>query len=203
MKKVTNLIVILFWAQALQSCQRELKTPEYVHYVQQPENGLRKVVSADNWDYIIQYRPYDYILLSEQKKQDPKQETKRLNDLKGTAWFTISFKRSDGSISPMRYNLSSREEYEQRQNYFLNKASKDIVMVYGKKDTLHPIAYEFENNYNLAPQETIMIGFELPMGHDRPDNDMQLSYNDQVFKNGIIKATFSEKDLNNIPKHIF
>ena len=129
---------------------------------------------------------------------DKAQMTKRMEELKGTAWFNISFKRADNGTSPMRYNISSIEEYNQRLNYLLNEAKNDLKLVY---DTtiLTPVSYVFENNYNLTPQETIIVGFYLPHGEERPNKKMQLSYDDRVFKNGIIKATYSQHSLQNIP----
>ena len=186
-----------------EGCKKELKSVDYMHFVQSKENGLRKTISVDGWDYMIQYKPYDYIIANEHVAGNTGFDAgKRLAMLKGTAWFNVSVKRTDGKISPMRFNLSDRSDYDKRLDYFLNGAMKDFKLIYDKKDTLYPMSYEFENNYNLTPQETMVIAFSLPKGEEMPAKDMQISYNDRVFKNGIIKAVFSEKDLNNIPNII-
>ena len=125
-----------------------------------------------------------------------------MESLKGTAWFNISIKRADGSITPLKYGIANLDEYNQRLNYFLNNAKDDIRLIYDA-DTLRPSAYLFENNYNLTPQETMVVGFTLPVSEDRPEKAMQLSFTDQVYKNGIIKVMYSREVLNKIPGAIY
>ena len=99
-----------------------------MHFVQSKENGLRKIVTVDNWDYEIQYKPYDYIITAEHGMGNEGYDiNRRLTTLKGTAWFNIAIKRTDGKIDPMRFNLSDRAEYDTRLAYFLNDARRDII----------------------------------------------------------------------------
>ena len=196
MKQVISSSLII--VAVLTGCKKNLQPNDYIRYVQDKQNGLKKEVIVDGWQYDIQYRPYEYILLFEQAG-DLSKSSKRLAELSGTAWFNISFKRTSDSVSAMRYGLSSKEDYDRRVDYYLNQASKDLVLVYDKRDTLHPISYEFENNYNLTPQETIVVGFGLPKGEKEPRRDMQLCWTDHVFKNGIIKALYLSDELRKIP----
>jgi hypothetical protein len=203
MRKVISYIVLLSVLIASPSCKKNMKAAEYAGYVGRKENGLRKVMLIDGFEFCMQYRPYDYIMLMESRGDFKGYDMeKRKADLNGTAWFSIAIKRVDNSISPMRYGISSIDEYDKRLNYFLNEAKKDIWLTYNN-ERLQPSSYLFENNYNLTPQETIMVGFILPAGTVFPERDMQLSYNDQAFKSGIIKATYSQGDLNNIPNLVY
>ena len=177
-----------------------MKVADYVSYVHTKESGLIKTTAIDGFEFSMQYKPDDYIILMENKGNLLNENyEKRKSELKGTAWFNISIKRADNNITPLKYGVSSLEEYNTRLNYYLNEAKKDIWLVYGN-DTLRPISYLFENNYNLTPQETMIAGFYLPKGEDFPRKNMQLSYNDGVFKTGIIKATYTERSLNSIPE---
>jgi hypothetical protein len=204
MKKVISNTIFLAVLLGTNSCTHSLPIDAYIQYVQNKEHGLKKTVQVTDWEYAIQYKPYDYIILMENKgNRKAFDVSKRKDELKGTAWFNISFKLADGRVSPMRYNLSSKDEYDQRLNYFLNGATHNIRLIYGGRDTLRPIGYLFENNYNLTPQETIVVGFALPGGETRPQKDMQLSYNDEAFKNGIIKAIYKKQDLQDVPNLIY
>lgn len=186
------------------ACRQKLKPAAYVQYVENVKNGLRKTVKVAEWEYTVQYRPADLITLTESKGiYNAGFVKKRATQLQGTAWFNISFRLADGKVSPMRYDLSSRQEYEVRFNYFLNEAVKAIKLIHAGKDTLAPMSYLFENNYNLTPQETMIVGFQLPTGTAVGDNDMQLCYEDRIFKTGIIKTQFKKEDLDNIPKLIY
>jgi hypothetical protein len=187
----------------ISSCRQSLKSAEYVNYINNIESGLKKTLQVDGFEFCMQYRPYDYIMLMENKGNTVGYDAeKRMADLKGSAWFSITLKRADYGTTPLRYGISSIEEYNSRLNYFLNKAKEDIWLVYDK-DTLRPVSYLFENNFNLVAQETMIVGFYLPKGADAPKEKMQLSYNDQVFKNGIIKATYTERSLKNIPNLLY
>jgi len=199
MRKAINIFWVLILLGMCDACKRTLKIADYVRYVNGKENGLLKKVEVDGFEYSVQYKPYDYIILMENKGSMMSENTgKRKAELAGTAWFNISIKRNDNTTTLLRYGLSSLDQYNTRLDYYLNKAQNDIWLLYGK-DTIHPASYLFENNYNLTPQETMVVGFYLPKGDNCPKEKMQLSYNDQVFKNGIIKVTYAEKILDNIP----
>jgi hypothetical protein len=98
----------------------------------------------------------------------------------------------------LRYGLAEGADYAARLQYFVNDAPADIWLLYGT-DTLHVAAYGFDNNYNLTPHETMVVGFVLPTGEDEPSRDMQLTYYDRVFGNGLIKATIRKEKLKAIP----
>jgi len=203
MRKAINYIIYILVLCTGISCKKNMKTPDYVRYINNKNNGLIKTTQTDGWEYDVQYRPGDYIILMENKGvPDDSVLNKREAELKGTAWFNIVIKRIDNQVTPLRYDISSLDEYDTRLNYFLNEAAKDIKLVNGK-DTLLPKSYLFENNYNLTPQETMIVGFYLPAGDNYPIKDMQLSYIDKVFKNGIIRAQFSKTVLNHIPNLIY
>lgn len=191
------LIAILCFAQ--HSCNKTLTPAEYIHYVESETNGLKRTIAIGQWNFIFQYRPHEYIILFEQGRNlNAKKVQERLRELRGTIWFNIRIQRTDHSVSPLRYNLTSRQEYQDRLKYFLNYASNDISLKYGK-EKLPLAAYHFETNYNLTPQETFVVGFRM-REEKLPSSDMQISIHDKIFKNGIIKATVMKKDIVNIPK---
>ena len=203
MQEVIKYIVFGLLVFGFASCRRSMRTADYARYINNAEHGYKKTTQVDGWEFSMQYRPYDYIMLME-NKGDPKGYNieKRKAELAGTAWFSISIKRIDNSISPLRYGITSVEEYNTRLNYYLNEAAKDIKLIYDA-DTLQVVSYLFENNYNLTPQETMIAGFYLPKGEDYPKKKMQLSFTDHVFKNGIINATYTEEVLKNVPNLMY
>lgn len=186
MKKVSSgmLMVIL-----LISCNQR---KDAIKYAEDVDNGLKKEMTIGNVHYKIQCKPADYIVAMEHLDSVEKQ--KRLEQLKGTVWFNISFSIDGFGQSPLRYQISDLNEYTQRQDYYLNGAVKDIYLMYGK-DTLYPNSYWFENNQNLTPYETMIVGFMLPAGVSVPQEDLKLSYYDRVFKNGIIKTIIKKEDF--------
>lgn len=193
MRTVTSLILIL---GLLCSCNTAKK--DVVTYAQNTENGLRKDIALGNMVYTFQYKPQDYILKMEHLDSRTEEYKERVKQLQGMAWFNISFTVKGFEQSPLRYQVSGLEEYNSRQDYFLNTAPKDIYMLYGK-DTLYVNSYWFENNQNLAAHETMIVGFKLPDTDTKPEKDMQVSYYDRIFKNGIIKIIIKEEDVATAP----
>lgn len=203
MEKVIRFIIVVLLCCSCFSCKKNLKAVEYAEFIRNKKNGLVKITELDGYEFTMQYRPYDYIILMESKGDFSGYDlNKRSADLKGTAWFSIVIRRTDNRITPLKSGLSSLEEYNMRLNYFLNEAKNDIWLLYDNI-TIQPTSYLFENNYNLTPELTMLAGFILPSGEDYPRKNMQLSYNDQVFKSGIIKAAFSEGALNEIPNLVY
>jgi hypothetical protein len=163
-----------------------------IGYAEDADNGLKKEITIGKIHYKVQYKPADYIIATE--NPDSAQKRQRQEQLKGMVWFNISFSVDGYNQSPLRYQIADLNEYTQRQDYYLNQAAKDIYLLYGK-DTLYVDSYWFENNQNLTPYETMIVGFKLPVGISEPAQDLKLSYYDRIFKNGIIKAIIKKEDL--------
>ena len=66
MKKATNLFLVLVLS-ILCSCKHSLRPADYVRYVRDERNGLNKVVQVNGWEYSILYKPYDYIIATENR----------------------------------------------------------------------------------------------------------------------------------------
>lgn len=191
MKQVIN---ILLFGIMLCGCIRQ---QDPVLYAEDKKNGLKKTVEVGNVIYDIQYKPPIYIARMEHLDKAAEQE--RTKSLQGMAWFNVSFKIKDFNESPLRYNLTSLEEYTARQDYYLNKAPKDMYLLYGK-DTLYVNSYWFENNQNLSLHETMVIGFKLPGKILKPEEDLRFSFYDRVYQNGIIKTIINKEDIQDAPE---
>ena len=190
MKKVYNCCLLL---GLLAGCKGDR---DLIGYAQDEKNGLKKTVSFDNVTYTVQYKPAGYI--ADMERLSPADRLTRMGQLKGTAWFNITFKIEGYNQSPLRYQVTGIEEYTRRQDYYLNEAAKDMYMLYGN-DTLYVNSYWFENNQNLLPYETMVVGFSLPDKEEQPEEDLRFSFHDKVYKNGIIKVIIRKEDLEQVP----
>jgi len=188
MKKVIKLILC---TGLLVAC-KPARPKDPVVFAQQESNGMRKEVRVGNMHFSIQYKPAAYILA--QEHPDAAELKRRSEQLKGMAWFNITFDIPGFGESPLRYQVGGLDDYTARQDYFLNRAAGDISLCYGR-DTLAPETYWFENNQNLTPHETMVVGFRLPASDSVPGQDMLLSYYDRTFRSGIIKALIRKEDL--------
>lgn len=197
--RVSKGIVVLMSSIVLWGCtgHQKLAPKDYIHYVEDEDNGLVKTVTIGSINYIFQYKPVVYMVAQESGNSTNEQIKKRLSELSGTVWFNIKLENNTGNGSLLRSGVQSTAEYQARYDYFLNQASRDIKLVY-KGQELKPSSYSFENNYNLTPVETIVVGFVLPDSAEL-NAELQISFFDRVFKNGIIKTVFSKSSIVNIP----
>ncbi len=202
MNQARRYTYLTLYGLLLMSCsETSLTSKGMIDYVQSKDNGLAKEVNVDGWAYKIQYKPAEYILAIEQL-QEPDAINKRTKQLENAAWFNVEVSREDKGIAPLRYNITSIEEYNSRYDYMLNYAAGDFTLIYNHSDTFKPISYHFETTYNLSPTETMIIGFSLPKNIRAANNDMQVVFRDRVFSGSIIKTIFEESDLSKIPKLI-
>lgn len=187
MKKVISACILLL---IVSSCARR---QDDVKYAEDPDHGLIKEVRVGNMMYTVQYKSPAFVAAKEHLDSAATRE--RELQLKGMIWFNISFQVKDFGQSPLRYKISGLEEYNERQNYYLNQAPGDIYLLYGR-DSLFVDSYWFENNQNLAPFETMVVGFRLPSSDSIPRQDLKLSFYDRVYKNGIIRTVIRKEDIN-------
>jgi hypothetical protein len=164
-----------------------------VKYAEDKSSGLKKEITIGEVHYSVQYKPASYIV--EKEHLDTAASRERMNQLKGVLWFNVSFSINGFDQSPLRYKVSGIDEYNARQNYYLNQAPRDMYLLYCNY-TLYVEGYWFENNQNLSPFETMVIGFKLPKNDSVPRYDLRFSFYDRVFKNGIIKSIISKDDIN-------
>lgn len=190
--------IVLFYVLVigLVSCDKSsMNRQDYVKYIENPENGLKKELLINDWKYSVQYKPIEYLLC----KENLSSSSRRALQLKGTLWFTIQFQYTKSTVQALRLDIQSLDEYNQRLQYYLNQAQKDIEIAYGQA-TLYPISYLFETNYGLTPQETMIVGFALPEGGTEITQTIHLKYHDRIFRNGIIQTQFNLKDIQKIPQ---
>lgn len=194
MKKAINALLAVC---LLAGCGNGDALKDPVAYAENMDHGLRKQVNRGALQYVLQYKTPAYILDME-RAGGLEPDSGRLAALKGMIWFNVSFSVPGFPQSPLRYQVSDVGMYNDRLNYYLNEAGRDMRLLYGK-DTLYPASYWFEHGQNLAAHETIVVGFRLPDGEEEPERDIQFSFYDRVFKNGIIKMQIRATDLEHIP----
>lgn len=195
---MNNRAYILLFTLLVSCGQPILSSKDLIAFVEDEKHGLNKKIEVNDWVYKFQYKPPAYTMALENKGQiTDSAYDKRYNELKGSVWVSIKFGKTNSDVNPLALDVSSLDEYNSRLSYYNTQVANDVVLLYNG-DTLHPISHVFENNYGIAPYNVILVGFALPGGIEKPENKMQVVLFDKVYSNGLIKATFQEKDLQNI-----
>lgn len=217
--KAAGLITLLFLASCMQgsgsfgggggyvsgtstdddnSITKERMSPgSYVKWVEDEKNGLKEHKVIDDMVYTAQYKPYDYIICEEEKK-DVIPDTivkSELKELNGLQYIDLKIALKSGQGELLKYNLPSTEDYNGRVNYFSFGMQKDIQLIQNG-DTLPCVLFHFERIYDIAPYATFLMGF--PLGK-HPEADKTLQFSDHVFNKGIIKFFFKGKEVKNTP----
>ncbi len=202
---LTNRIIIYFiLIVAITACgnPKQLSSNEYIHWIEDSDNGLKKEKKLDDYQYKVLYKPADYIVFREiinsgAKAIDEEQVQKRINELANLYQFNFDVVSADGKTSVLQHNVSNQEEHAARINYFVSHAQQDFILVEGI-DTMPCVLYHFEQTFGATPFNTISLGFERK--NQKAEGDLQLIFTNRLFNTGDIKFAFPKKTINNIPK---
>lgn len=200
MKKGISILVILL---ALLSCNRpgKLSAADYLSYLENPEHDFCRKVVVGNYEYTIQLAPAEYMVCKETEQSDSSKRlmAARLKELEGTIFFLIKI----GSTEESRIQQGGKRMSEEQINvndkvsYYDQLAVKDISLEKGEK-LIYPSTYVFENNYDLSPYNTIVVGFEA----GKTEN-LTLTFNDRYTGVPAIRASFSKEQLTKLPRLTF
>ncbi|HTB06440.1 MAG TPA: hypothetical protein VK806_05750 [Bacteroidia bacterium] len=176
----------------------KLPPAQYVKWVEDEQNGLKKSKTIDDIIYTAQYKPCQYVVCEEEKKMAIADSTikQEVSELGGMQYMNLKIELKNGSGEFLRYGISTREEYNERVNYFSFGMQKDVQLV-DAGDTLPCLLFHYERLYSIAPYGTFLLAF--PKGKNI-DGDKTLIIFDHVFNTGIVKLFFKGSDLKNTPQ---
>lgn len=163
---------------------------EFNQYLKQENCIYSAEQRAGNVVYQIRFRPSALISAIENEADSVRE--KRNRELDKMYWFNVIISVDGSGQSPLRYGISGLADYNERLDYYLNRAGNDIWIENGDSKVT-PGGYWFENNHNLTPYETIVVGFDRSMIRNEP---ITLCFNDRALRSGIIRSTFSLENLN-------
>jgi hypothetical protein len=177
----------------------KLSPGEYVKWVKNKENGLRKEKTIDDVTFSLQYKPYPYIVCLEQKKNTIADTLlkKRVSEIDNMQYYDLVISLKSAQCELLKYKIGSADDYQNRVKYFSFDMQHDIRLVDGG-DTLPCALYHFERIYDIAPYCTFLLGFPLDKNH--ADAEKTLVYYDRIFGKGTIKFTYVKNEINNTPK---
>lgn len=83
-------------------------------------------------------------------------------------------------------------DYEKSVRYMAFDIQKDFYVVTTSKDTVKCSGVLFERNFKVAPSNKILLFFS----NIKPEDKIQLVYEDKLYRKGIIKFNFVDPILN-------
>ena len=201
MKSFVKIFFCIVAGILLFSCTgKELSPVEYVKWIENENNGLRKSKTMDELEFQVQMKPNDYVLLKEeninplQKKSDFEKEKKQLGDMQ---YFTLKIKVPDDT-DPLKYKIADKNEYFARVKYYSFDIQNDLSLVDGN-DTVPCSLMHFERTFGISPEIICLLGFPPSKSKDGVQ-DKTFMYYDRVFNTGNLVFNFSKKDILQAPK---
>ncbi|MFA6152800.1 MAG: hypothetical protein WC716_15865 [Chitinophagaceae bacterium] len=198
-KGIRGLLILL----TLLSCNSpgNLSPANYTAYLENPEHDFCRKVVVGNNEYTIQLAPAEYMVCKETEQSDSSKRimAARLKELDGTIFFLIKI----GATKESRIQQGGKRTSEEQINanakvsYYDQLAVKDISLENGEQ-MIYPSTYVFENNYDLSPFNTIVVGFDAVT-----TENLKLTFNDRYTGVPAIRASFSKEQLTKLPKLTF
>lgn len=196
MKKVISLLVLLLLLGACRN-ESQLGVSSYVKYVEDPEHQLKRSVRSGNIEYSIQLATPEYMACLELSDKHDENAYRilpgRIDELKGHIFFIIrcAIRKTAESVSETMHTKSNAEAVAM---YYQAQAAEDISLWNGTKQYM-PEIYHYEDNYGLAPYNTIVVGFEYLAS----PGDIKLVFNDSLNENPIVQMVYSNQLIKKLP----
>lgn len=201
--KMSKFILLLvgFSLLALVACGPGTLEPKaYVNWVRNEENGLVKSKTLRNLEFTAQYKPLDYIVAMEEKKERLESDfvQKRKEELgEDLMYFNFRIEAPKGE-NPMSYQLRNEQERSIRMSYFMGNI-QDHLYVLHDSDTLKCIDFMYVRNYELAPYIDFTLGFGAAGKKPEDLGDVKFVYDDQLYGTGKVNLGFRKREITTIP----
>ncbi len=170
----------------------------YTSWISNPENGLRKSKTIGEITYETQYKPYEYIVNMEAKGAElPDSVIRSLcNELSDMVYFDFRIS-AEQSGELLKYQVRTPGQYYERVNYCAFGMQRNLVLQQGS-DTIPCGLFHFERAYDAVPYANFQLGFSNK--YLKKDQPVTLIYEDMLFGQGLVKFTFTPRELNIVPK---
>ena len=181
-----------------QSKAMELKPKEFVSWVRDPENGFLRTKQIDEFEFSVQYKPYEYITCLEERKENIEAEIvkNKTEELKGMTYFDLIISAGGNNGELLKYKLPKNSDYPNRIDYYSFNFQKDIFLVQNN-DTIPCSMFHFERTFDIAPYAKFLLAFPVT---DSKSKEATVLFYDKIFDKGMIKISFDKQALSKVPK---
>ena len=192
--------IIGLWSVFVGCTSHELEPASYVRWVEDATHGLHVTKRVDDIEYVLQYRPVDYVALQELRRA-PNRSQQALdsvrNEVKALQYFSLRIIVPKGQTDVLNYNLPQPDGFYERLAYCTSEMQNDIYLDDGAVRRPCRLMH-FERHYKLSPHADFLLAFDAV----EPDvsSDKTLIFDDHLFQNGLIKITIEKSDLAAVPE---
>ncbi len=195
-----NILLYMIAGIVMAGCVKQTLAPsDYVNWVRDESNGLKVEKEIGGQTFTLQYKPSAYEMLMQDEDHSVSQQN--LNEYEtnsgGLQFFTLTIVTADKQEIPASGG-ADENIFGERVTYMMSEMQNDFQLIDGN-DTLYCVFFHCERNFNISPENNILLGFEKPAGA-KSYNDKTLIYSDRILDCGPVKLTIKADDLENIPE---
>lgn len=183
------LIKILFFFLLTGCGERTFTANEFVEYIKNESNNYKLVTVADPLVYTVQYKPVEYVVLSEAENESLTTELfkTRMEELKGYYYF-------DFVLSPEKKPDNLLNVFKLKDQELIHYLSYDIkhdFSLINEADTLSPELCHYERSVSGVYRFSLL--YERPL----ENSEFTFVFDDLLTGYGPVKFQFKNNILNN------
>ncbi|AFC23411.1 hypothetical protein [Saprospira grandis] len=189
---------------AFGSCTtKEIDAKDYLDYIDDPDNGLRKTKVVAGLELDLAYRPSDALILL---KTNSEEEFLNLDlDKERSAYKDLQYyylrlrvrDREKEGTTLLNWQVYDQAASKRRLQYLSFDMAEDILLIDGG-DSLKPSLYQFERSYNMSKYGGFLLAFKTNENSKKADKTFVLD--SEEFQIAPIKLFFSGEQIKNTPK---
>jgi hypothetical protein len=202
MKTIMMCGVLISQLVMLKTCgntPQALEPGAYVQWVEAPENGLLLTRSIGEYEFALQYKPAEYVVLQENGPGVPAAKLQQgCADIADMEYFTFRIGKKGGT-DLLKDDVSTTDQFTSRLAYFSAAMQRDLFVVSGT-DTFPCLLFHFERTYGVDPRSTFLLGFDITtLKNGNTPAELIFGYDDKELGTGPVLFTFSPDKLLNLP----
>lgn len=195
------LPIICFFSLYSCSQQEALPPVNYVRWVKDAKNGLLQTKVLNEFEFMVQYKPLDFIVAQEQRTITLSKsllEARKKELGVDYIYYNFRIKNREGKLSPVGSGAHSEQQYQQRLGYFTFDMQQDLYLLHGQ-DTFPCTLFQFVRNYDVAPYVEFALGFKKTP-NTTFNQDITFVFEDRILGIGTTKLLFNQEIFTNTPK---
>lgn len=193
--KNSFIIYVMSLSVLCASCSGGLSPKDYVHYIENPGNGLLVKEEVNGVNYELQYQPTDYCVMQEKRSFSvPGDEFAQLRKrFSGLEHYVLRIKSKD--MDSLVNKMDDTAKYKKGiTEYFDFGIQKDIKLIEGK-DTVPCSICQADANTGISEYYTFSMGF--PANHF--EGDRYFVFMNKILKTGNVKLAITDKSMKSLP----
>lgn len=178
---------------------REMNVQEFNDWFAATENPHTRSQQVGDKTYRLVHLPAQLLALREAGKDAGDSALKAAETLYSELeYFRLEITGTTAKGELLKQDVGNAGEYQRRVSYSAFGMEKDIVLVADGTDSIPCALFHFERSFDVAPVASFMIAFDRK--RVTAADKLTFVFHDDLFRNGLLKFSFTKEELLAVPK---